>query len=338
MSVSIVQLPLATLQALDVGDADTAAANSPVPLSEWLGGPECLSTWRRRAEQVAATPADEAWVTGVVVADGVPVGRAGFHAAPDTEGVLEVGYAIDPEHRRQGHARAALGFMLDRARETPGVCRVLASVGPWNEPSLRLVRSRGFVQVDEQMDDEDGLELVLALDVEPQATGSETTRLVVIRGNSGSGKSTVAGALQQERPRDLAWVGQDALRRDLLRARDVPGGVPVDLIDTVARFTLDRGFHVVVDGILGAHKYGAMLRCLARDHSGATHAYLLDIPFEETVRRHATKPVADAFGADEMRQWYHPTPLVRGLDEVVIGPGSNIEETIARIRTDCGWS
>lgn len=336
MTVTIAQLPLAALEALAAGDADAAATHSPVPLSGWLTGRECLGTWRRRAVQVAATPTDEAWVTGVVLADGVPVGRAGFHAAPDTDGVLEVGYAIDPDHRRRGHARALLGVLLDRARETPGVRRVLASVGPWNEPSLRLVRSRGFVQVGEQMDEEDGLELVLALDVAPRPVGTDTTRLVVVRGNSGSGKSTVARALQAVRPRDLAWVGQDLLRREVLRGPDVQGGVTVDLVDATARFALDRGFHVVVDGILGAHKHGTMLRCLARDHAGASHAYLLDVPFEETVRRHATKPVADGFGTEEMREWYHPTPLVPGLDEAVIGPESSAEATLARVRAETG--
>ena len=75
----------------------------------------------------------------------------------------------------------------------------------------------------------------------------------------------------------------------------------------------------MVDGILGPHKYGAMLRCLVRDHVGPSTAYLWDVPFEETVRRHATKPVADDFGETE-RGWYHPRNLTPGLDEVVFGP------------------
>ena len=335
MSVTIEQLPLAALEALAAGDA-AAAAHSPVLLTPWLLGTDCLGTWRRRATQVAATPADEAWVTGIVVADGVAVGRAGFHAGPDTEGTLEVGYAIDPVHRRRGHARAVLGVMLDRAREAPGVRRVLASVGPWNAPSLALVRSRGFVQIGEVMDDEDGLELVLALDVAPRPVGTETTRLVVVRGNSGSGKSTVARALQAARPRDLAWVSQDLLRREVLRVHDVRGGVAADLIDRTARFALDRGGHVVVDGILWAPTYAAMLRCLVRDHVGVSRTYLLDVPFEETVRRHATKPVVGDFGADQLREWHHPTPLAPGLEESVIGPESSAEQTLARIRADTG--
>jgi len=336
MTVTIAQLPLAVLRALADTDAETAARLSPVPLSRWLMGPEARSTWLRRAMQVADAPEDEPWVTGVVLADGVPVGRAGFHAAPDPEGTVEVGYAIDPGHRRRGYARAALAVMLDRAREADDVRRVLASVGPWNNSSLRMVRARGFVAVGEQEDEEDGLEIIHALDVAARPTGSPDTRLVVLRGNSGSGKSTVARALQRERPRDVAWVSQDLLRREVLRATDVPGTRAVDLIDATTRFALDRGMHVVVDGILGASKYAAMLRCLVRDHVGSTATYLWDVPFEETVRRHASKPKADEFGAAEMREWYHPRPLVAGLDEAIIGPEASLEAVVAKIRADTG--
>jgi ribosomal-protein-alanine N-acetyltransferase len=167
MTVTVARLSPAVLDALAAGDAGTASRLSPVPLSPWLTGPECRDIWQRRARQVAAAPEDEGWVTGVVLDDGEPVGRAGFHAAPDTDGTVEVGYAIDPAHRRRGLARTTLTVLLDRAREAPGVRRVLASVGPWNEPSLRLVRASGFQQIGERIDDEDGLELVFALDVPP---------------------------------------------------------------------------------------------------------------------------------------------------------------------------
>ena len=202
MTVTIAQLPLATLRALADGDAAAAARLSPVPLSAWLSGPECRSTWVRRAKQVAVTPEDVAWVTGVVLADGVPVGRAGFHAAPDPEGTVEVGYAIDPDHRRRGHAQAALAAMLDRAREADDVRRVLASVGPWNAHSLQMVRARGFVVIGEEMDDEDGLELVHALDVEARPVGA--TGIEVVVANRGALVPLIARSMLERRAID--WL------------------------------------------------------------------------------------------------------------------------------------
>lgn len=164
VDVLIVQLDLPTLRALADGDLEAARVASGLPLTPWLAGPESTRTWRRRAEQLRDTPADAGWVTGVVMVGDLAVGRAGFHQAPGPEGVVEVGYAIDPEYRRRGYARCALRVLLDRARTEPAVTRVLASVSPDNEPSLNLVAQFGFERVGEQIDEEDGLEWVFSLD------------------------------------------------------------------------------------------------------------------------------------------------------------------------------
>jgi RimJ/RimL family protein N-acetyltransferase len=133
-----------------------------VPLTPWLAGAECRSVWRLRAVQVSADRATARWVTRVIwdPARGVAVGRAGFHGPPDAVGMVEVGYAIDPAFRRQGYARAALRALLGWAAAEPGVTTVRASVGPDNAASRELVLAHGFVEVGEQMDDEDGPEIV----------------------------------------------------------------------------------------------------------------------------------------------------------------------------------
>jgi RimJ/RimL family protein N-acetyltransferase len=158
-SVRIVQLDAATLRALAAGEPPVT---SPVPLTEHLAGPVHRALWRRRSRQVDADAAEAAWVTGVVwdPSRQVAVGRAGFHGAPDEAGMVEVGYAIDPAHRRQGYGRAALAFLLARAAREPGVRTVRASVRPDNRASRALVDAFGFVPVGEQWDDEDGLETV----------------------------------------------------------------------------------------------------------------------------------------------------------------------------------
>jgi predicted kinase len=78
-------------------------------------------------------------------------------------------------------------------------------------------------------------------------TGSPTTRLVVLRGNSGSGKSTTARVLREHLGRGTAWVEQDYLRRILLREHDLPGGANIGLIDTNVRYALDHGYDVVLE-------------------------------------------------------------------------------------------
>jgi RimJ/RimL family protein N-acetyltransferase len=165
IDVRIVHLSGAAFRALAEGDLDAAEAVSPVRLSAYLAGPECRGVWRRRTEQYDQDPASAAWVTGVVWDErqALAVGAAGFHGPPDGDGMVEIGYRIDPVHRRRGYARAALEALLARAAREPDVHRVRVSIRPDNLPSSNLARQYGFRQVGDQWDDEDGLELVYEL-------------------------------------------------------------------------------------------------------------------------------------------------------------------------------
>ncbi|MGY1635118.1 GNAT family N-acetyltransferase [Geodermatophilus sp. SYSU D00742] len=160
--VELVRLGPATLRALADGDLPAVEATAPVPLSPYLVGPECRRVWQMRAAQVLADPPSADWVTRVVWDPDrrLAVGRAGFHGPPDASGTVEVGYAIDPDHRRQGYARAALAALLARAAADPRVTTVRASVAPGNVASCALVLGSGFVAVGQQVDEEDGLEIV----------------------------------------------------------------------------------------------------------------------------------------------------------------------------------
>lgn len=166
----IVHLTAPVFRALADGDLAAANAVSPVPLSAYFAGPAWRGVWRRRSTQVEEDPASAAWVTGVIWDEQqrVAVGRAGYHAAPDTSGMVEIGYAVDPAHRRRGYARAALEALLRRAAREPQVHRVRVTIGPDNVASYRLAAQYGFVRVGEQWDDEDGLEIIYEVDARPR--------------------------------------------------------------------------------------------------------------------------------------------------------------------------
>src|SRR3954447_2186108 len=160
MSVELVLLPAAALEALRVGDLRAARAAAGIELPPEFLDDERL--WGLRLSQIADDPESAPWLVRAVVAGGTVVGHAGFHGAPDDRGMAEVGYAILEEHRRRGHARAALRQLIAFAA-AHGVRVVRASVGPDNDASLALIRSEGFEHVGEQWDDEDGRELVFEL-------------------------------------------------------------------------------------------------------------------------------------------------------------------------------
>ncbi|MFD0401195.1 kinase [Kitasatospora sp. NPDC059811] len=173
--------------------------------------------------------------------------------------------------------------------------------------------------------------------------GTPGTVLMVVRGPSGAGKSSTATRIRSAYGRGLAIVGQDLLRREVLRERDVAGGANIALISLIARHALDNGFHVVVEGILDAGRYGAMLTDLVAGHRGRSFLYYLDVSFAETVRRHATRPLSAEVGAEQMAGWYRPRDLLSGGLEHVVGEDSTLDDTVARILTDTeltppGWT
>ncbi|MFJ4534761.1 AAA family ATPase [Streptomyces tibetensis] len=91
------------------------------------------------------------------------------------------------------------------------------------------------------------------------AAGREDTRLVVIRGNSASGKSSVAQGLRDHYGRGIAIVGQDVIRRNVLREHDTARGANIALLGRIAREALNAGFHVVLEEILYADRYSHLI-------------------------------------------------------------------------------
>ncbi|TDO62560.1 hypothetical protein EV651_106175 [Kribbella sp. VKM Ac-2571] len=159
-------------------------------------------------------------------------------------------------------------------------------------------------------------------------------RLIVIRGNSGSGKTSIVEEIRAACGRGVAWIEQDYVRRTVFQELAEPDGANIGLIGQMARYALARGFHAVVEGILPTVRYGGMLAELARDHGG--HFYYLDIPFEETVRRHATRDKATAFTAEDMADWYRPRDLLEQPRETIIDETSSLEATVQQILQETG--
>jgi ribosomal-protein-alanine N-acetyltransferase len=143
-----------------------AASDGPVPLG--VDDPDDVlhpdrSPLRYRVAQVTADPTENPWLLRLAIdrETGVLVGYGNFHARPDDRGMVEIGYTVLPAYRRQGYGREIAQTLWRYAAAHPDVHVLRASVAPDNEASLAIVRSAGLVQVDEQWDEEDGLELVL---------------------------------------------------------------------------------------------------------------------------------------------------------------------------------
>lgn len=170
------------------------------------------------------------------------------------------------------------------------------------------------------------------------AIGSASTRLIVLRGDSASGKTTTAAALRPLLGRKTAVIHQDYFRRELLaggekESRSADSAV---LVDATARQSLDLGYDVILDGIFNLRDYAARLEQLWRDHRGVTRIYQFDVGFDETVRRHETRELRHAFTAERMREWYDGWQPLQFVEESRIGPNETLAQITERIVADIG--
>ncbi|GIE23369.1 AAA family ATPase [Winogradskya humida] len=162
---------------------------------------------------------------------------------------------------------------------------------------------------------------------------AEEPTLVVMRGNSGSGKTTAAREIRRRYGRGCALLEQDHLRRVILREHDSGqiGPVAPAFIAATARTALDLGYHVILEGILHTDRYATALQNLITAHPGPTHVYYLDVSFDETVRRHFRRDEPIPVTADQMRDWYSPRDLLTTPGETVIPESSTFEQTVTTV-------
>ncbi|MEU4244228.1 AAA family ATPase [Actinoplanes sp. NPDC026619] len=162
--------------------------------------------------------------------------------------------------------------------------------------------------------------------------------LVIIRGNSASGKSTVAKEVRRRFGRGAALIEQDYLRREMLRehgSTSTPTTAP-GFITTMARTALAAGYHVVLEGSLHTGQYGTPLLQLIADHPGPSHVFWMDVGFDETLRWHAGRSELAHVTAEMMRTWYAELDLLGVPSEQVIPEESSVEDTVAAILHDSG--
>ena len=165
-------------------------------------------------------------------------------------------------------------------------------------------------------------------------TNNETT-LIVLRGPSGSGKSSAAKMLRASQEGRIALIEQDYLRRTLLREKDIAGGLNIELIKTTVLLALQNSYHVILEGIFDASRYEQMFEEILRNHPKNNHFFYFDISFEETLRRHEYRPDKQDFGETKMRRWYKEKDFLACVQETIIPEIYSLDQTVDNIISRC---
>lgn len=162
------------------------------------------------------------------------------------------------------------------------------------------------------------------------------SKLIILRGNSGSGKTTTASKLQKVLGENTLLVSQDMIRRDMLKVPDREGNLSIELIKQIAEYGLGKCPFVIVEGILINKRYKNMLLELINIFEQNAYVYYFDIPFDETLIRHSNRAKVNEFGEKEMRSWWNEKDYLGVSNERIITKNSTLEEVVGLILEDLG--
>lgn len=159
-------------------------------------------------------------------------------------------------------------------------------------------------------------------------------KLIILRGNSGSGKTTTGKALQRKFGHGTMLISQDVVRREMLYVKDGPNPEASQLLLELALYGKSNCNIVILEGILNSKWYNTLFENLLDEFKDQIFAYYMDIPFEETLNRHQQKPNAHEFGEKEMRRWWNEKDLLDIIPETLLYKELSLNEIVDLIYQD----
>ena len=156
-------------------------------------------------------------------------------------------------------------------------------------------------------------------------------KLIILRGNSGSGKTTVAKELQKRFGKNTMLIAQDAIRREMLWVNDGENTPALPLMKELLKYGSQRCEVVILEGIMNVEWYQSLFDLALQLYGTRVYAYYFDIPFEETLRRHQTRAKSNEFGEEEMRKWWREKDFAEELKEKSIPAEKDMESIVEDI-------
>lgn len=160
------------------------------------------------------------------------------------------------------------------------------------------------------------------------------TKIIILRGNSGSGKTTVARSLQKKIGHGTLLISQDMIRREMLYVNDGIETKALPLLIELVKYGKENCDVVILEGILKAEWYRELFEEIKKEFGQEIYAYYYEIPFEETLKRHQTKPNCYEFGKEEMKRWWNEKDYIGFIPEKIITAEFSLDITMDMIFQD----
>jgi len=154
------------------------------------------------------------------------------------------------------------------------------------------------------------------------------SKLIILRGNSGSEKTTVSKILQEKFGRNTMLISHDMVRMQILHAKDVEA---LPLIMQLLKYGRQNSDITILEGILPVETYMPLFEMAIQEYGKDIFAFYYDLPFEETLQRHATKPNKEDFGEQDMRRWWKEKDFIDIIPEKIITKKLSVSDTVDMI-------
>ena len=156
-------------------------------------------------------------------------------------------------------------------------------------------------------------------------------KLIILRGNSGSGKSTIAKRPQKKLGHNTMIISQDEIRRNMLHVNDGGDTPAIPLMKELLQYGSNHSNIVILEGIMRSDWYSSLFEFANFLYGSEVYSYYFDIPFEETLKRHLTREKSREFGEESMRRWWVEKDFSGSLKETVITADKDIDTIVDKI-------
>ena len=158
------------------------------------------------------------------------------------------------------------------------------------------------------------------------------SKLIILRGNSGSGKTSVAKALQKRLGFNTMLISHDMVRMQMLHIWGKDGiAASLPLMMELVKYGKEHSHITILEGVLDSNEYRKLFEVCAVLFGKEIHAYYYDLPFEETLLRHQTKPNWMDFDEADMRRWWREKDYLTTIPETILTKEISLEEDVEQI-------
>ena len=151
-------------------------------------------------------------------------------------------------------------------------------------------------------------------------------KLILIRGNSGSGKTSLANLLHKGIAHSRL-IHQDVIRRDILNTHDYL--VVQELIIAMLEVMKKQEQPIILEGIFRKDKYQKLFDYLFKNFE--CDCYYYDLSFEETLKRHQTRNEKEEFDDKIMKSWFREQDQLNIAQEILFDQNVSLKQAIDKV-------